>query len=130
MTKEERVAFEAAVYDIVKMIPPGRATSYAAIAKAVGYPKHSRMVGRIMADCNSAVSSIPAHRVVNSQGVLSGKAAFGSSGEMQALLISEGIIVKNNRIGAWNKVFWNPMDEIRLSASEDPISGKHTLSRQ
>lgn len=100
------------VYDIVRYIPRGRATSYGAIAKAAGYPNMSRMVGKIMAGCSE--KNIPAHRVVNSQGVLSGKDAFGSAGEMQKLLEAEGIIVKNDRIVNWKTVFWNPLKEIGI----------------
>lgn len=100
------------VYDIVKCIPRGRATSYGAIAKAAGYPNLSRMVGKIMAGCSD--KNIPAHRVVNSQGILSGKDAFGSAGEMQKQLEAEGIVVKNDHIVNWKTVFWNPLKEIRM----------------
>lgn len=71
MDKSEIKALTLAVYDIVKMIPYGRATSYGAIAKAIGYPNMSRLVGRIMSECNSQIMGLPAHRVVNSQGILS-----------------------------------------------------------
>lgn len=100
------------VYEIVKYIPAGRATSYGAIARAAGYPNLSRMVGRIMGSCHD--KSVPAHRVVNSQGVLSGRSAFGNAGEMQKLLEQEGVRVTNNRISDWKNVFWNPIEEIQL----------------
>lgn len=103
-----------AVYDIVRTIPFGRATSYGAIARAIGWPNMSRLVGRIMSECDSQNNDIPAHRVVNSQGVLSGKAAFGNGDEMLQLLKGEGIIIINNRIQRWKQVFWNPMEEIQL----------------
>ena len=103
---------QPAIYEIVKLIPSGRATSYGAIAKAIGFPNLSRMVGQIMSQCNSEVSYIPAHRVVNSSGILSAKDAFGTSGQMQQLLESEGIIVKNDRIQNWKNVFWNPLIEL------------------
>lgn len=105
--------FASAVYEIVSTIPYGRATSYGAIAKAVGYSNMSRLVGRIMGECDSN-TGIPAHRVVNSNGVLSGKDAFGSDGEMQRLLEDEGIRVERDRIKNWKKVFWNPLDEINI----------------
>ncbi len=101
-----------AIYEIVKLIPPGRATSYGAIAKAIGFPNLSRMVGRIMSQCNSEVNHIPAHRVVNSSGGLSAKDAFGASGEMQQLLETEGVTIINDRIQNWKKVFWNPLIEL------------------
>jgi len=114
MDKSEKEALKKAVYDIVKIIPYGRATSYGAIAKASGYYNLSRMVGRIMGECDSAKEGIPAHRVVNSQGMLSGKDAFGDSSEMQRLLESEGVSVANNRIKNWKEVFWNPLNEINI----------------
>ena len=101
-----------AIYEIVMLIPPGRATSYGTIAKAIGFPNLSRMVGRIMSQCNSGTNQIPAHRVVNSSGILSAKDAFGISGEMQQLLEAEGIVVINDRIQNWKKVFWNPLKEL------------------
>lgn len=108
----EKQAIREAVYEIVRTIPYGRATSYGAIAKAIGYPSLSRMVGKIMSKCDSRKNKIPAHRVVNSQGILTGSEAFGVSDTMQQLLEAEGIEVKNNRIKNWKKVFWNPLDEI------------------
>lgn len=114
MSKLDKEDFTEAVYEIVRMIPYGRATSYGVIAKAISYPNMSRMVGRVMGQCDSAKSGIPAHRVVNSSGVLSAKEAFGNSGEMQKLLEAEGITVVNDRIKNWKAVFWNPMKEINL----------------
>ncbi len=112
MNPSEKDSFKQAIYDIVCLIPCGRATSYGAIAKAVGFSNLSRMVGRVMSECNSVETGIPAHRVVNSQGILSAKEAFGSNNEMQQLLESEGITVKNNKINNWKKVFWNPLEEL------------------
>lgn len=112
MSQLDKENFTQGVYDVVKNIPHGRATSYGAIAKAIGYPNLSRMVGKIMGACDSALSGIPAHRVVNSQGVLSGKNAFGDSTEMQRLLELEGIVVINDRIKNWKTVFWDPMAEL------------------
>lgn len=114
MAKVDKEVLTQAVYDIVRTIPHGRATSYGAIAKATGYYNLSRMVGRIMSECNSSITNIPAHRVVNSQGVLSGKDAFGSSNEMQKLLESEGVVIINNKIRNWRTVFWNPLEEISI----------------
>jgi len=67
-----------------------------------------------MGECDSSANGIPAHRVVNSQGILSGKDAFGNCGEMQRLLEAEGITVVNDRIKNWKTVFWNPLDEIEF----------------
>lgn len=100
-----------AVYDLVRLIPRGRACSYSLIAQAIGFPNYSRQVGRIISQADSAETGIPAHRVVNSQGILSGRAAFGSSNEMQRLLEAEGIVIVNHRIKNWKQVRWNPMEE-------------------
>lgn len=104
--------FAAAVYEIVRRIPPGRATSYGAIARAVGYPTLSRMVGRVMAGCGE--SGVPAHRVVNSQGRLTGKNAFGAPDAMQRCLEAEGVTVANGGIVRWRDIFWDPQREILL----------------
>ncbi|MDR1882389.1 MAG: MGMT family protein [Prevotella sp.] len=114
MLKPDPKDFAEVVHKIVRMIPQGRATSYGAIAKAIGYPNMSRMVGRVMSECNSAKNGIPAHRVVNSGGVLSGKGAFGNPGEMQKLLEEEGIIVVNDKIKRWKTIFWDPIEEIKI----------------
>ncbi|MDH6341987.1 methylated-DNA-protein-cysteine methyltransferase-like protein [Parabacteroides sp. PFB2-12] len=111
----DKEAIRQAVYEIVRTIPFGRATSYGAIAKAIGHPNLSRLVGKIMSTCESATNNMPAHRVVNSQGILSGREAFGSDQEMQRLLEAEGItVVNNHRIQSWKTVFWNPLEEINL----------------
>lgn len=112
MTQLDHEALRKAVYEIVRMIPLGRATSYGAIAKAIGYPNMSRLVGRIMSQAANESEAVPAHRVVNSQGILSAKAAFGAADEMQRLLESEGIHVINDKIQNWKIVFWNPIEEI------------------
>jgi len=114
MDTKEKEGFIQAIYEIVKTVPYGRATSYGAIAKATGYPQHSRLVGKIMGVCDSSASNVPAHRVVNSQGILSGKEAFGPTNEMKSLLEAEGITVVNDRIKNWKTIFWNPLDEIHL----------------
>lgn len=107
-----RKQLSEAVYEIVRLIPPGRATSYGAIAKAIGYPHLSRMVGHIMGECDSEKTNTPAHRVVNSQGILSGKDCFDTPTRMQELLEQEGVVIKNNRIKNWKTVFWNPIEEL------------------
>ncbi|MDH6357522.1 MGMT family protein [Parabacteroides sp. PF5-9] len=115
MDQKERKRLVQAIYEIVETIPQGRATSYGAIAKAIGYPNLSRLVGKIMSECDSKVNHIPAHRVVNSQGVLSAKDAFGPGCEMQKLLEAEGVEVVNDRIKNWKKIFWNPLHEISFN---------------
>jgi len=111
---KDRELLKQAVYEIVRTIPKGRATSYGAIAKAIGYANMSRLVGKIMSESDSSITNIPAHRVVNSQGILSAKDVFGCPGKMQKLLEEEGIIVENDRIKNWKTIFWNPLEEIKL----------------
>ncbi len=109
---EEKEQLRTAVYAIVALIPLGRATSYGAIARAAGFPQYSRMVGRMMAWCDSRSAGLPAHRVVNSQGVLTARAVFGNKGEMERLLEAEGIEVRSGRIRQWKRVFWDPQIEL------------------
>lgn len=106
--------FTQAVYQMVRYVPKGRATSYGAIARAIGYPNLSRLVGRVLGQIPSSESDIPAHRVVNSQGILSAKEAFGSPDRMQKLLEAEGVTIVNDRIQNWKTVFWNPLEEVVL----------------
>ncbi|MHB1146737.1 MAG: MGMT family protein [Lutibacter sp.] len=100
------------VYEVAKQIPFGRVTSYGAIAKYLGTAKSARMVGWAMnASHNNA--DIPAHRVVNRNGLLTGKFHFDGTNLMQQLLESEGIVVKENQIQNFNHVFWDPFMELR-----------------
>lgn len=101
------------VYEVVKLIPKGRATSYGAIAKYLGSAKSSRMVGWAMNAAHSK-PEIPAHRVVNRNGMLSGKAHFGSPTRMQELLEAEGIQVENDQIVDFSLIFWDPERELTV----------------
>lgn len=95
------------VYTIAKQIPYGRVTSYGAIAKALGTASSARMVGWAM-NASHNREDIPAHRVVNRKGILSGKHHFQGTNLMQQLLESEGIEVVDNQIVNFEKVFWEP----------------------
>lgn len=96
------------VYQIVRQIPEGRVTSYGAIARALGSAGSSRMVGWAMRAAHTAYPPIPAHRVVNRVGMLSGKRAFGSPTLMQQLLENEGINVVEDKVVDFGDVFWDP----------------------
>lgn len=98
------------VYEIARQIPYGRVTSYGAIAKHLGAAKSARMVGWAM-NSSSKDGSIPAHRVVNRNGVLTGKHHFQGTSLMQQLLESEGAIIKDNKIMNFEAIFWNPSKE-------------------
>ena len=101
------------VYQIVRLIPPGRVTSYGAIANSLGTKGSSRMVGYAMQACGTANPPVPAHRVVNSQGLLTGKFHFGGD-LMEQLLASEGVKVENDKVVDFKKVFWDPAVELGM----------------
>ena len=101
------------VYSIVKEIPSGRVTSYGAIAQALGSKKSSRMVGWAMNACHNR-PEIPAHRVVNRNGLLTGKMHFSSPTEMEERLVKEGIQVYKDQILEFQKFFWDPTIELQV----------------
>jgi methylated-DNA-protein-cysteine methyltransferase-like protein len=105
----DKSSFFQDVYEVVKLIPPGRVTSYGAIANYLGTKSSARMVGWALN--GSFGQDIPAHRVVNRKGVLTGKIYFGGS-TMEDLLKSEGISITNNQIENFDKVFWDPAIEL------------------
>src|SRR5690554_75717 len=96
------------VYQIVRKIPEGRVTSYGAIARALGTAGSARMVGYALRAAQGVYPPIPAHRVVNRTGVLSGKSAFGSLTMMQQLLENESIVVKDDIVVDFKNLFWEP----------------------
>ena len=108
---EQHKDFFQQVYDIVRLIPHGKVTSYGAIAKTLGTPKSSRMVGWAMNAAHND-SSIPAHRVVNRNGLLTGKMHFSSPTAMEEALKAEGINVINDQVQDFKNVFWDPADLI------------------
>ncbi|MGS4345674.1 MGMT family protein [Myroides odoratus] len=95
------------VYEVVREIPYGKVTTYGAIAKAIGAPRSARMVGYAM-NASHLDDSVPAHRVVNRLGMLSGKHHFEETNLMQQLLESEGITVVNNQIQNFKDILWIP----------------------
>lgn len=101
------------VYEVVKLIPVGRVSTYGAIATYLGTKKSARMVGWAMNAAHS-LSDVPAHRVVNRNGVLTGKHFFATPTRMQELLEQEGIYVKDDVIQNFQKHFWNPSLELAL----------------
>ncbi len=98
------------IYEVVKLIPPGRVTSYGAIAEYLGSKGGARLVGWAMNACHS-LTDVPAHRVVNRNGVLTGKHHFGGN-RMQELLEAEGIEVKNDQIQDFKNRYWIPKEEL------------------
>lgn len=96
------------VYALVRKIPQGRVSSYGAIARAIGSPRSARMVGWAM-NASHQIEDVPAHRVVNRKGLLTGKSHFGDSNAMKNLLEAEGVSVKDDQIQNFEDVFWDPV---------------------
>jgi methylated-DNA-protein-cysteine methyltransferase-like protein len=103
--------FFESVYEVVKLIPQGRVTSYGAIANYLGAKGSARMVGWAMNNAH-VYPDIPAHRVVNRQGLLTGKHHFGSPDTMQKMLEKEGVKVEKDRVQDFVKLFWDPTVEL------------------
>lgn len=109
--REDSSFFEM-VYEVASLIPPGRVTSYGAIARYLGSGRSARMVGWALNGCHSSHAFIPAHRVVNRNGLLTGRQHFGTSGLMQQLLENEGLVIENNQIVNFHERFWDPVKEL------------------
>lgn len=109
--KEDESFFQK-VYEVVKLIPPGKVTSYGAIGQYLGTKGSARMVGWAMNASHSSPFSVPAHRVVNRNGLLTGKHHFGSPDLMQQLLENEGHTILEDKIIGFDKVFWDPVKEL------------------
>ncbi|UGU16681.1 MGMT family protein [Sinomicrobium kalidii] len=110
--KPENLNFFEKVYAVAREIPYGRVTSYGAIARYLGTARSARMVGWAMNACNGR-EDVPAHRVVNRKGLLSGKHHFSGTNLMQQLLESEGVEVKDNHIVRFEELFWDPSGELQ-----------------
>jgi len=109
----EEPNFYDKVYQVARLIPPGRVTSYGAIAAYLGAKSSSRVVGYAMMHCGTAQPRVPAHRVLNRQGLLTGKFHFGGD-TMEQLLESEGIQVVDNKVVDFKKIYWDPSIELAL----------------
>lgn len=105
-------SFFMLVYKIVKKIPPGKVTTYGAIARFIGSPQSARMVGWAMNHSHYHDDFIPAHRVVNRNGMLTGKHHFRHENLMQELLESEGLQIEDDQIVDFEKHFWDPNKEL------------------
>jgi methylated-DNA-protein-cysteine methyltransferase-like protein len=100
------------VHEVARQIPKGRVTSYGAIGAALGTRSSARMVGWAMNACHLATKPVPAHRVVNSIGLLTGRHHFNPPEKMQQLLEKEGVVIKNNKVVDFTKLFWDPSTEL------------------
>lgn len=111
--KKDETFFEQ-VFDVVRLIPKGRVTSYGAVAAALGTKLSARMVGWAMNGSHRVKPKVPAHRVVNRNGMLSGKMHFAYPEQMQELLEKEGVKVVDDKVQDFEKRFWNPAEELGL----------------
>jgi len=102
------------IYAVVRSIPKGRVSSYGAIAAAIGMRSGARLVGYAMNLSHHVKPKVPAHRVVNSNGLLTGKHHFQSPTQMQELLQKEGVMVINDKVAHFEDLFWDPIKELSL----------------
>lgn len=112
MKKTDNQSFFESVWEVTRAIPYGRVTSYGAIAKALGTGLSARMVGWALNKSIWSNADVPAHRVVNRNGLLTGKMHFKDAFEMENALRSEGIEVENDQVVDFEKLFWNPQELI------------------
>ena len=110
----DRASFFDQVYQVVRLVPKGRVTSYGAIASYLGTKGSSRMVGYAMNGATAVIPPVPAHRVVNRNGLLTGKFHFESPSKMQELLEAEGVKVNNDKVVDFKSHYWDPILEIDL----------------
>jgi len=113
LNSENKESFFDLVWQVVRLIPKGRVTSYGAIAKYLGTGLSSRMVGWAMNASHGAKPTISAHRVVNRNGLLTGRGHFNPPSIMQERLEKENIIIKNDQVVEFKKLFWDPAKEIQ-----------------
>jgi methylated-DNA-protein-cysteine methyltransferase-like protein len=116
MSRENKTldSFFEQVYAVARLVPKGRITSYGAIAKYLGTARSARMVGWAMNGAHTVKPKVPAHRVVNRAGLLTGKHHFGSPDKMQELLEKEKVRVKDDKVQDFKNIFWNPLEELDL----------------
>ena len=107
-------SFFEQTYAVARLIPQGRVTSYGAIAKYLGTARSARMVGWAMNNAHHVKPKIPAHRVVNRIGLLTGKHHFNPPGKMKELLEKEKIKVKNDQVQNFKRLFWDPAVELKM----------------
>ena len=110
--KKDDYSFFANVFEVVKLIPPGRVTSYGAVAAYLGSKGSARMVGWALISSHEQNKNVPAHRVVNRNGLLTGKQHYTSPTAMQESLEKEGIRVENDQVVDFKQLFWDPAKEL------------------
>lgn len=114
MTETNMSDFFTQVYEVVRLVPQGRVTSYGAIARYLGTGGSARMVGWAMNASHTYPEFVPAHRVVNRNGMLTGKHHFDNPNAMQELLEAEGLVIEDDRILNFKERFWDPVKELEM----------------
>lgn len=112
--KAGRETIYDAIYAIVRAVPRGRVTSYGAVAAAIGAKSGARVVGYAMNACAGVKPKVPAHRVLNRNGMLTGKHHFSPPEKMQLLLEKEGVLVKDDKVVNFEQVYWDPVKELEM----------------
>lgn len=110
-SRDKESIYEA-IYDVVRAVPAGRVTSYGAVAASIGAASGARLVGYAMNQCHGVVPAVPAHRVVNRNGMLTGKHHFSPPELMQQLLAQEGVAVQDDKVSDFVVLFWDPAVEL------------------
>lgn len=111
---QDQIDFFQQVYQVARLVPHGRVTSYGAIGKYLGAAKSARMVGWAMNNAHSQPTAVPSHRVVNRNGLLTGKRAFENPNAMQELLEAEGVTIVEDQIVSFDTRFWDPSENLAL----------------
>ncbi len=111
---EKHESFFQQVFQVARLVPKGRVTSYGAIARYLGAASSARMVGWAMNQAHNQFPSVPAHRIVNRKGLLTGKHHFAYPEQMQELLEREGIEVRHDQIIDFKEIFWDPFENLDL----------------
>lgn len=120
-------SFFQKVYQVARKIPRGRVTSYGAIADYLGTGLSARMVGWAMNSCGTESPPVPAHRVVNRNGLLTGKHHFSTPTLMEELLEAEGVMVSGDKVVGFDKLLWDPGKELRKSSVAKKKKSKRSL---
>lgn len=114
MHLKDQASFFDDVYEVVRLVPRGRVTTYGAIAKYLGTKRSARMVGWAMNAAHQVKPKVPAHRVVNRNGMLTGKHHFSTPTAMEEQLLKEKVLVKNDTVVDFKKKFWDPSIEFSV----------------
>jgi len=112
MNKSEKDDIYEAIYAVVRLCPKGRVTTYGAVAAAVGARSGARLVGYAMTHCKGLRPKVPSHRVVNRNGLLTGRHHFATPTEMEELLKKEGVKVKDHQVQDFSSIIWEPLKEL------------------